>query len=44
MHYGSTAEVVRDVHKVQRTQNRLRKDKRDVREARRELQRDRWGY
>jgi hypothetical protein len=43
MHYGSTAQVVHDVHKLQRTQNRLRRDRRDVHEARRELQRDRWG-
>ena len=44
MHYGNTAEVARDVRKLQRTHNRLRADLRDVHEARRELQRDRWGY
>jgi hypothetical protein len=44
MYYGNTAGVIRDVRKLQRTQNRLRADQRDVREARRELQQDRWGY
>jgi hypothetical protein len=44
IYYGSSAQVVGDVRKMQRTHHRIQIDRQDVRGAREELREDRAGY